>query len=304
VGIISRLLGSDGQRPATPEVEGVAALTVPDEDEVYRRAVEEWEQTKEHLAQRERQRLHFDSGPICLVWIADLHLGGKGIDYPRVFEEAEIIAETPGMWAGTVGDLVDQFILEQMRSERLEARLTIPDEWVLLKRYLKALGPRLKVAVRGNHDAWVHKLSGVDYFREVLTSVAPSVLYDEDDCRFRLEVGDAAWRVRVRHKWKGSSIYNPSHGIERAAKWDQDFDLGVGAHTHEGGFARGFSAGGRDCMAVMCGSYKVHDRYARSRGFPKPRRTTAVSVIFWDGRMVGVEYLPLAARIMRQFYDG
>ncbi len=274
----------------------------PDEDEVYRRALAEWDKTQALFERRSSQVLHFENGPVCIVWLADLHLGGGGIDYPRVFEEARIVAETPGTWAATLGDLVDQFILGRMAAERLETRLSIPDEWVLLRRYLRTLGPKLKVCVRGNHESWMGAISGVDYFREVVASIAPDVLYDAHDCRFRLQVGAHSWRVRVRHKWRGSSIYNPSHGIERAAKWDQNFDIGVGAHTHRGGFARGFGAGGRDCMAVMCGTYKRRDNYAEAQGFHAARRTTAVATIFYQGRVVGVEYLPLAAEIMRGFY--
>jgi len=299
VKLFRRLLGGSGPGLA---IEGVLAGESVDEEAVYGRAVREWERSRALQQRRAAQRLHFDKGPVGLAWIADLHFGGAGVNYPRAFEEARIIRETEGMWAATVGDLVDQFILDRMKAERFETRLTIPDEWALLRRYLRILGPKLVVCVRGNHDAWIWKLGGVDYFREVVASVTPRVLYDEADCRFRLQVGEAAWRVRVRHKWKGSSIYNPSHGIERAAKWDQDFDLGVGAHTHRGGFARGFSAGGRDCMAVMCGAYKEHDRYADEQGFAKARRSTAVGVIFASGQMVGVEYLPLAAEIMRGLY--
>lgn len=301
LGILKRILGGilpTSSPPPHPNVDGVAACEPPDEDEVYERALAEWRKTRELIRRRSSQHLRFESGPVCVVWLADLHLGGAGIDYPRVFEEAQIVADTPGMWAATVGDLVDQFILGRMAQERMETRLSIPDEWVLLRRYLRILGPKLLICVRGNHDGWIKALSGVDYFRDVVAEIAPDVLYNASDCRFRLEVGAHAWRVRVRHKWRGSSIYNPSHGIERAAKWDQNFDVGVGAHTHRGGFARGFSAGGRDCMAVMCGTYKRHDNYAEAQGFHAARRTTGVATIFHQGQVMGVEYLPLAAEIM------
>lgn len=285
-----------------PEVSGIRAEQKIDSDKTLERAIEEWKCSEQRRKKQDQQKISFERGPVALTWIADLHLGGPGVNYPRVFEEAELIANTPGMYVGVLGDLVDQFIISKLSHKYLRRHLSIPDEWVLLKKYLETLGNKLQVVVRGNHEGWMQALTGLDYFREAVEDVSPDVLYDRHDCSFKLEVGDDAWRVRARHKWKGSSIYNPTHGIERAAKWDQDFDIGVGAHTHQGSFARGFDRGGEAAMALMCGSYKVEDEYASKQGFSHARQSTAVTVIARDGKLLGCEYISLASEIMHNFY--
>jgi len=106
--------------------------------------------------------------------------------------------------------------------------------------------------------------------------------------------------MRVRHKWRGSSIYNPSHGIERAFKWDQDFEIGVGGHTHASGVVRSFNAAGSTGWAAMVGSYKRVDEFARRGGFAKANGSAAVALLFDEvsGRAVGFDDLGLCARVL------
>jgi len=305
----SRYRHADAQLrpPPTCTATGVtAAGELPDEEAVYQRAVAGWEETRELEERKNSQVLEFSHGPVAMVWMADQHLGGKGVDYPRAFAEAEIVRDTPGMFAGTVGDLLDGFIIDKLLKIRLGKAFSIPEEFALVRRYLRVLGPKLKISVGGNHDFWFSWLTGIDYFREVLAGIVPGVLYDVDDCRVTVRVGDAEFRGRVRHKWRGTSIYNPTHGAERAAKWDQDFEWAVGAHTHACGVARGFVAGGESGIAVQCGSYKVVDDFARRLGVPKANKSTAVAIVFDEETrsMTGFENLDFAARFMRKVYAG
>ena len=287
------------------ETHGVPAHQWPDEDDVYRRACEEWERTNEHIRLRASQRLVYSHGPVCHVYSADWHLGGSGVDYPRLFGELELIADTPGMRLVLLGDLVNQFVIGRLRQARDNARLAICDEWALVRRALRIAGHKLDACIGGNHDGWAELLIGIDYFREVVASIRPDVLYDADDARVTLQIGDWEIPARFRHKWQGSSIYNDTHGIERAAKWDQDFLLGVGAHYHRGGLARPFLVGGKHGMAAVLGSYKRNDRYSRRGGFPKPGPDAAVAVMFDEETrtMTGFSNLEMAARFMSKVYE-
>jgi hypothetical protein len=291
-----------------PELTAVAGIRAddefPDPDEVYERACEEWRRSEEAQARRERQKLVFDHGPVGLAFVGDQHLGGRGVNVPRCFAEAELIARTPGLWAVVLGDVIDNFIWSSLLSVRLETTMSIPEEWALVRRYLGVLGPRLVLSVGGNHDQWTTRLAGVDYFREAVAEVNPDCIYDRDDARVEVRVGEIPFYGRIRHRWKGSSIYNPTHGIERAAKWDQDFQWGVGAHTHQAGVVRSFNNGGIGGMAAQVGSYKVVDPYARRLGFPKSNQSTAVVIVFDDETrsMTGFDNLHVAARFMRRLY--
>lgn len=290
----------------THSVTGVTSGDIrPNLDDAMERAAREWEVTSELGQMREQQVIEFSHGPVALVWVADLHIGGSGVDYPRMFDEAEIIADTPGMYLGLVGDLVDSFIIGKLLQVRMGTRLNITDEWVLLRKYLEIVKDKILVSVGGNHDYWHTALSGIDYLADVMSSISSSAIYDQDDARVTVKIGDVEWPGRIRHKWRGSSIYNDTHGIERASKWDQDFLWGVGAHDHASGLGRQFNNAGRTGLAMKCGSYKRVDKHARKSGFPKHNESTAIAVVFNElyGTMTPFNCLHTCADYMRAIYN-
>ncbi len=300
------LANSGGQVMAEiprPAVEGVTAYEIPDEDDVYSRAVAEWRKTERLEARRNKQTIKFPHGPVCLAFVADLHLGSAGTNYPRAFDEAQVIVTTPGMYLMSLGDFLDNYIVAKLLSTRMETRISIPDEWVLVKKYIRQTGPKLLASVAGNHVHWTQMLVGVDFFREAIARIAPASIYDADDARITVKVGQTNFPMRMRHKWLGNSIYNQTHGIERASKFDGDFLIGVGAHTHTGGVVRQFTTEGRTGVAVLCGAYKRVDEYARRKGYAKPNQSTAVAVIMDEsGAIAGFNNIYFAARMMRAIY--
>jgi hypothetical protein len=286
----------------SPHIVGTTWDDLPDEDEIYRRAVDEWKRTERLIKRRSDQRIEFRRGPIAIVFVADLHLGSNGVDYERAFREAQIVADTPGMYVMLIGDLLDNFIVPKLVSARHDARITVQEEWALVRKYLQVISRKLLCSVRGNHERWTWMLAGIDYFADVLKSVNARVVYDTDDLLISLRVGAAQFPIRLRHRWLGSSIYNDTHGIERAAKFDGDFLVGVGAHTHASGLVRTFNSRGQNGMAVLCGSYKRFDPFARERGFTRANSSTAQTVLFFEsGAMVGIDRLEIAAEVMEKY---
>lgn len=294
------------EQPIIVESQGVPAHDQIDEREVYQRAVAEFRRTLQIEEMRANQFVAFNRGPVCIVFLGDQHFGDPGTDIERAFTEARIIRNTPGMYAWTLGDMLNQFVIGNLRRARDKARLSIGDEWALVRLYLRILAPKLLGSVAGNHENWSDLLIGIDYFRDTLAQIRPDCIYAAHDCRVKFIVGKARFPARIRHKWRGFSMYNPTHGIERGEKFDtHDFVLGVGAHTHASGVARDFNVGGENGLAVLVGSYKRHDAYADSSGFPRPNRSTAVAVIFDDetASMTGIANLDMAARFMERVYE-
>jgi len=290
-----------------PLIQGTRAERLVDTVALWTAAEERYRQERaeaEAAAQRV-QRIAFDEGPVCIAHIGDLHCGGHGVNYPLAREHAELVRDTPGMYLAVMGDLIDNFILAWAYKIRMGTEVTIPQEWGLVRQWLSWCAPKIVAVVDGNHDAWTTDLAGIDYYREVVAAARPDALYARDDLRFTLDVGGAEWPYRMRHKWAGYSIYNPTHGPERAQKWDQDFVVGVGAHTHTGAFFRTFNAAGRTGAAIQVNTYKELDAYPRREGFPVSTHDKPVAVIYTDsGEMVGTTSLHAAAELMRLFYRG
>jgi len=286
-----------------PQVTGeLLPISLEDEEEIWQRAVKQFNKLKAQMAIAEKRRIRFEHGPIALCFGADLHLGGAGVDYERIERELKLIAGTPNMYLALLGDLIDNFILPKLVHARWDSTVTPSEEWILLRRTLRLVIIKLLLSVGGNHEGWISALTGIDLFKDEVEQVKQNrtLIYDYADIIFRLQVGRAEFPIRLRHKWSGSSIYNLTHGIERSQKWDQNFLIGVGAHTHASGACRGFDAGGKLGMAVLCGSYKVYDRHARAGGFAQPNGSTIQTIIFFeDGTYFGIENLELAVQVMR-----
>jgi hypothetical protein len=272
-------IDGDTDARADVEIEGVQAGEVIDADA-------EWERVKARRralevlnTRRLNQSITLPGQITTLVGFADAHIPNDGTDYDAFEHAAEIVARTPGMYNYTAGDMVDQYILGKMADVRFDTTTSIPVEWALAKKGLAMLAGKNLANVGGNHDGWIRKLAGVDYFRDVLASVSPLSLYDRNECAFDLHLGEQTWRWALRHHWAGQSIWNPTHGIERARKTAQAFDFGVGAHVHKGGMVRDFVAFGETCYAVLLGSFKSLDEYPREKGLPPANGQMAVAVM-------------------------
>lgn len=278
------------------------------EDDIWEQAVRKSRRVRKLNGQRANQRIEFSHGPICLVFLADLHLGDTGVDYERLDDDIDTIVNTPGMYVCLVGDAMNNFIVGRLKDIRMGAEFSISEEWVMVKRVLARLAPKMILSVAGNHDLWTFALTTVDYLKDVHARVNPDILYSKFDNTVTLGIGEEAHVLRARHKWKGYSQYNATHGVEWAAKFDKGrhFDIGIAAHTHVSGLYRQFNNGGKTGHAIVCGSYKFYDTYSVKLGFPQANEAAAVALIIDENgsAVFGTNNLDSAASYMRAMYPG
>ena len=287
------------------EVEGsIVGEQLPDPLAVLERSIERFNRLRDSMNRQRNQTIRFPNRPIAIAFAADNHIGNDGVDYERMFSEAELIADTENMYAINLGDLADNFIVQKLLSLRMFTSTTIPEEWALVQHYVRILGPSLLAVIGGNHDGWTKAIAGVDQLQNILAYLRPDLLYHSDELLVNIQVGPLSVPARLRHKWRYNSVLNPTHGIERTYERDQAkrFLLGVGAHTHISGLSRQFNAGGQTGLAVICGAYKIYDPFAVRLGLAEANKSTAVTVIFHPQYgMTGYDNLELAAEKMNQY---
>ena len=263
-----------------------------------------WERLQRHQEvqagvrdHREAAAIHFDgSGPISVTFLADLHIGNPDSDYRAIKAEADTIGTTSRMFAVSCGDLWDNWVVPALA--HLQRKQVIPHgaEWLLVKDWLSRLGESLVAVVGGNHDARSGLMSGVDPIREYLGLTNSRLLYDADQVRFRLVHGKCDLTVKVRHKWQGRSMWNPTHGIERDLRMnDPGWDIAIGGHTHAQCVVREFAHAGRKRIAAQLGTYKLDDSFGRRLGLNIMQGSGSLSMVLWpDGRYLWTEHLSLA----------
>lgn len=268
-----------------------------DVEKLWGRVIDAQGAHENFIARKSAQTIKLDP-PFAIAVLSDLHFGNQHTDYRAIRNDAMIIKETDGMYAGFHGDGVDNFIIGKLNALERNQDMTLDSEWQLFESWLEMLAGKLLYVVSGNHDNWTIKTSGFDRVRNALKGTL--LLYDTDEVIFDLDTGVKTWRVKVRHKWKGNSIFNPTHGIE--VSWQRgghNFDIGIGGHTHIDTVCRPFLRHGKRMYAILTGTYKRYDSYAREIGFaPTHGRGSGCMVFDAKGNMQFFEDLESGARYL------
>jgi hypothetical protein len=275
-------------------------------EEVVERQRKIYARKREKNQAKKSQTVRFDYGPICLAFQGDEHYGNSGCDIDHALEDAHLIADTPGMFAIKMGDIVDNFIVGYLLGENAKQSLAIESQWECAKRHLDILSNNVIAVVGGNHGGWTHALSYIDPVRQITPD---DVLYDPDEITFRLKVGTSSKKVFLRHKFsKGHSQWNETHALEKAAKFTHPgYDIYAAAHTHSGLHLKQFAKRGTDdyAVAIQTDTYKKYDDYGDEQGYSAyPKEDVAGALIVHeDGETIPMKSLETASRYMQKFYD-
>ena len=281
-----------------PEVIGLGPDDgMPDEEELWGRAYRIHERHQRIEAKRREQHITIPGGKAFgWAWLSDLHFGGT-TDYRQIRADAELIRDTDRMWCSFNGDGLNNWIVGKLARLQRNHSLSHDDEWHLFGSFLRIVIDKLKVVVMGNHELWTMILAGVNPVRSQLSGCR--VLFDDYEVTYRLHLDDASWLVKQRHSWRGSSVFNPTHGIE--VGWQRgscEFDIGVGGHTHIGTTCRPFFRHGEKKYAVLIGTYS-RNGYGRELGLAPTVGTGCGAMIFQqDGRVTFFEDLQTASEFL------
>jgi len=257
-----------------------------------------WDYVEEnqHIKRSDFPQIFLPNKPFAIVFLSDLHIGSSGVDYKQVRIDAETVKNTENMYAVFHGDGIDNWIIPKLAPLQRGQLIPFDKEIALFKAWLTTIQEKLIAVVAGNHDNWTTKMSGIDWLHGI---VAPHALYDSQQMIFDVNFGGKSLRICVRHKWRGTSIHNPTHGLERASK-DIDADIYVGGHTHIGTLFRGFVVRNKYRIAVLTGTYKNHDNFARELNLPDSMHSGSGAVIVdVDGTMTWTQNVQEAAAYVK-----
>jgi hypothetical protein len=239
--------------------------------------------------------------PIGILHFGDPHVDDDGCDLGVLKEHAELVRDTPGLYGANVGDTTNNWVgrLAHLHSQQ---HTTAEDAWRLAEWFVGLVGPKWLYMVAGNHDLW----SGAgDPMKWISARV--QALYQESEVRVALRFPNKLEvRVNCRHDFAGSSQWNPAHGPMKAILMGSRDHLAIAGHKHESAYGvLKDPTTGATMHAVKVASYKIFDRYARTRGFRdqtlSPCALTTIDPrlpedhpdllkVFWDPQ-VGAEYL-------------
>lgn len=290
-------------KPATAATTPILeAPPLPPAEDVWEKAIRGQKRSEAEQHHRAHRSILLPPEPIGIALTSDTHFGNPACDYLGAKADAELIRDTEGMYAIFNGDGIDNWGAQAklLQLQRTQA-VSYPQEVQLLDEYMKILADKLLVVVSGNHELWTYKAAGIDLLRHCL-QIKP-MIYEPFHARFDVKWGRGyshVLRFLVRHKWKGYSIFNPTHGLEQGGyRMGEDIDVAVGGHTHIGTLFREFVSYKQKRLAILIGTYKVHDKFGEEVGFaPAYGRGCGALLLHPDGRHLPVYDLQTARDIL------
>jgi hypothetical protein len=271
----------------SPVIRGVSASKYDPEAarQLWDLAAGQFEQVRAIEEEKKTQSIYLGDMPTGIAFLSDLHLGNSGTDYAAIMADTELIADTPGMYAAFHGDGIDNWIVGKLQALQRGQAVSHQSEVMMFRYWLEKIHHKLLLVVSGNHDNWTAKIAGLDIIPTLLGDT--HVLYDSYQVRVNLQCGDASWDTVVRHQWKYSSIFNPTHGIEVGYdRMGVPFDIGIGGHTHIGTLFRPFYRHHKEKLALLTGAYKRVDSFAKEIGYAPTMSNGCGAIIFMpDGKL-------------------
>lgn len=256
---------SRGTRPAivTPTHE---YPEIPDDDldveEIIAMRSREFDQKRRH--EEASKLLHVKvkvRGPIGIIHMGDPHLDDDGTDIAEAFRVARLSSEVDGLWAANVGDTTNAWVgrLARLYAEQNMGRkraLKVAEHFIKTGRWLYMVG--------GNHDGWAGEDDPIKWI-----SRQHNVQYRPSEARLELNFPEGeSFTINARHDFSGSSMWNPAHGVMKAAQLGVRDELATCGHKHVSGYGiLKDPATGNACHALQVGSFKVFDRFAKDKGF-------------------------------------
>lgn len=235
--------------------------------------------------------------PVVITFVSDQHISiGNCVDLRRMREDAELIADTDGVYAVLGGDSIDNHI--KHRAAVMAARSQPHDQYELFEWYLGIFAHRVLAVISGNHDAWTDQIAGVDVIGRICAG--KKLCYAPDEVVVRIGVGDTTYSVGMRHQYRMNSTFNETHAVKQWWRLGQgDWDIGCIGHNHVSA-VEPFWGHDKELWACRTGSYQITSAYSRQYGWNPTRPACPSFVLYPDRReIVGFHDLRPALRMLR-----
>lgn len=271
----------DAPKPQVPSADPLPDPHMPIEQVISYKKTAFERKHEAVLAKRWRRFSVPTAGPYALMFVGDPHLDDDGCNWPLWESHVELMEQTPDLYAVNIGDTTNNWA---GRLARLWANQDSSAETAkqIVRHYLGERNIPWFLWLHGNHDMWDGPVG-----RDVFERHKPEYVCMEDWQAKVTLVSPNGREVRLwaAHNFKGNSIWNNMHGLERAAQMQDWAHLYVAGHHHDTGYRQGENPHrGFVYNLLRVRGYKFIDEYADLHGFGCHQYgASAVAVIDPDG---------------------
>jgi hypothetical protein len=221
-------------------------------------------------------------GPIGILLMTDTHDYSTRTNIALINEHLALVEATPNLFMVHDGDNTDNFnvsmgswatgVFENPLHPQLASRSHA--------RKLKRLDDLHKIGALGfgNHNDFGGR-AGQDWYETFLGHMRCPVLTTGG--LVHVVVGEQTYDLAMTHKYWGYSKLNPTNTAKRFLEHEYpDADVMFLGHTHQSEGLH-FERGGKDRIAVIGGTYKIDDQWARKEGIGGRSGSPGWCVVLW-----------------------
>ena len=197
-----------------------------------------------------------DNKPIGICHWGDWHFYCRGGDYKQFDKDKKAILDTEGLYFIGMGDYKDNHLPTVHPNGVFEQIATPGIQDLLVKSIFEEVGEKCIAIIRGCHDDWDKRMGDKDFVATLCSASNAVNLWHGGG--LNLKLGDQAYKIRARHKYKFESGLNTTNSQRRLLDMFGPADVIAVAHKHFPDFQT-LDRMGQKVVYLRSGSYKAYD---------------------------------------------
>jgi len=240
--------------------------------------------------------------PLGILMATDIHYGSIRTNYELLDRHLTLVENTPNLTLITNGDHVDNFnITGKWATGVFEDPLPPQIQTKAFIEKIKHLDSMDKLGVMsfGNHEDMMGA-TGYDWFESFAQGMKAAVF--KTGGFLHILVGEQHYGLALTHRYWGTSKLNPTNAAKRF--WEHEYpqaEIVFLGHTHQSEVLT-WERGGRERIAVIGGTYKEDDEFARKHGIGGRSGMPGITILLYphEHRMVALKDIEVAAEFLRR----
>ena len=228
-------------------------------------------------------QMDYEKRPMLFLFLTDPHYSSIRTDHEKLNMYLDTVKNTPNMFLVTGGDDVDNFNcnLGKAASGVYEDPIEPGIQGQAWAKKMIDMDRKGKIGFMtfGNHTDWNYH-GGQDWYETFLGQIQAPILTSGGLVRLNFREG-AKYDIASTHRYWGVSKLNPTNACKRYLEHEQPTaDIVLLGHTHQSE-ALQFDRGGKDRIAIIGGTLKLDDEYAKKQGIGGRGGTPGMCVALW-----------------------
>ena len=238
-----------------------------------------------------------ESKPFGIAFWGDWHVGVRGADHRQLDEDADLIADTDGLYAAGMGDYKDNAsaLVHPQSTHDSVATSDLQDE-VVIHVWKKEAGKTLFI-IRGCHEDWDAKNANEDFVQRLCDATGAVNLWHGGIVT--IQASQQEYKIAVRHKRKFESSINTTNAQRNFMNDVEECDVYMLAHKHFYDLQQ-TKRRGHDIIYGRSGSYKRYDEFGQKLAGYEGIYGVPVIICFPDRKeMIPVRSLATAVTLLQ-----